>query len=136
MYMNKKPRSVEELNLERELAITKEVLESERAKITMLESHLGTYQFNFPAASQQVWNCVPYRIVPKKGAKFIEGYGYPYELVHVPIKPLSNGSMVPQPDSTAPSPLHIASANNTEAWADVKYSPACVSDVEEGEYNA
>lgn len=110
MYVNKKPRSVEELNLEKELAITKEVLESERAKITLLESHLGTYQFNFPAVCQQVWDCVPYRLVPKKGAKLIEGYGHPYECVSVPTVVASGAvnSINQHNQEQVDTPLHLA----------------------------
>lgn len=127
MYVNKKPRSVEELNLEKELAITKEILESEKAKITMLESHLATWSYNFgPLQSQKIMETIPFSLVQKEQAKFIEGYGFPLRVEWKAVKPImvpDNQEQVGQMEDT---PLHLAPTH----YADETMR---LSDAEDGE---
>ena len=84
VFVNKKPRSVEELALERELAITKAVLMSETNRANYFFQLSATWNNTYPLYSQGIHNQLPMIIYRPVDTDEIEGYGVPFMMAPNP----------------------------------------------------
>ena len=78
IFVNKKPRTVEEIALERELAIAKEINHSERIRADYFQSVAMTWNAVHPIDCARIHNMIPYIAYQPVDIDPIEGYGVPY----------------------------------------------------------
>ena len=84
VYINKKPRSVDELALERELAITKAVLQSESIRANYFFQVASTWNNVYPENTLRIHQSIPMVAYQPVDVDEIEGYGVPFALAPNP----------------------------------------------------
>ena len=91
VFVNNKPRSVDELALERELAITKAVLQSESIRANYFFQVASNWNNVYPENTQRIHQSIPVVAYQPVDVDEIEGYGIPFSLAPNPsYVPLSN----------------------------------------------
>ena len=78
IFVNKKPRTVEELALERDLAITKEILQSETNRANYFQAIAMTWNHQYPHDCVRIHNMIPFVAYQPVDSDPIEGYGVPF----------------------------------------------------------
>lgn len=84
VFVNKKPRSIDELALERELAITKAVLQSETNRANYFFQLSVTWNNTYPLYSRGIHNQLPMIMYQPVDTDEIQGYGVPFMMAANP----------------------------------------------------
>ena len=84
VFMNNKPRTVDELALERELAIAKEIMASERSRGDYFQMIASTWNISHPHDCARIHNSIPLIAYQPVDIDPIDGYGTPWVIATNP----------------------------------------------------
>lgn len=85
VFVNKKPRTVHELTLERELAVVKAIVTSEQNRCNYLNNMLQAWNRLYPHSEQMVSTMIPTTIYRAIELQPLDGYGHPFVEIANPM---------------------------------------------------